>query len=527
GSAASTRPCCSALKRGASVGLRVNGVYENGESFRRHVDLERYGVNPTVGILAGPNTRIDVSYEYFHDHRTTDRGVPARNGRPIEGFDEVFFGDPELSYAKADVHVGTLAIHHDFGNGLSLRNRTLLGNYDKFYQNVFPSGIVAPRVGETGDQVALGAYNSRNDRKNLFNQTDLIWEGRLGGIDQTLLLGFEAGRQRSRNLRLTGAFAGGDNRFPLTDPTIDADLTWAPSATDGNNCTQATVASVYVQDQIRLSPMLEIVAGLRFDRFKLSFNDLRPGRADFVRQDETWSPRLGLIFKPQPSLSVYTSFSRSFLPQSGDQFGSLDVNTDALKPERFDNFEIGAKWEPLAGLLATVAIYRLDRTNTRASDPADPTRFVLTGEQRSKGLEVGLERSVSDRWQIAAGYALQKAEIRSRTTACNPALAECRVPLVPRHQFSLWNRYDVTRKLGLGLGVIARTKSFASIGNAVTLPGYTRVDGAAFYKITPRVQAQVNVENVLGASYFPTAHSDNNIAPGAPRTLRATLRFGL
>ena len=509
---------------GASVGLRVNGVYENGESFRRHVDLERYGVNPTVGISAGPNTRIDVGYEYFHDRRTTDRGVPSRNGRPIEGFDEVFFGDPELSYAEADVHVGTLAIHHDFGNGLSLRNRTLLGNYDKFYQNVFPSGIVAPRVGETGDQVALGAYNSRNDRKNLFNQTDLIWEGRLGGIDQTLLLGFEAGRQRSRNLRLTGTFAGGDNRFPLTDPTIDADLTWGPSATDGNNRTQATVASVYVQDQIRLSPMLEIVAGLRFDRFKLSFNDLRPGRIDFGRQDETWSPRLGLIFKPQPSLSVYTSFSRSFLPQSGDQFGSLDVNTDALKPERFDNYEIGAKWEPIRGLLATFALYRLDRTNTRALDPAT-NLTVLTGAQRSKGLEVGLERNISDKWQVSGGYAWQKAKIRSRTTACDPALDTCEVPLVPRHQFSMWNRYNLNERLGFGLGIIARSKSFAGISNDVVLPSYVRADAAVFFELTDGIEAQVNVENLFGAAYFPTAHSDNNIAPGAPTTARATLRF--
>ena len=148
------------------------------------------------------------------------------------------------------------------------------------------------------------------------------------------------------------------------------------------------------------------------------------------------------------------------------------------------------------------------------TDPADPTRFVLTGEQRSKGIELGLERSISDNWQVSAGYAWQKAEITERTTACNPERRSCEVPLVPRHSFSLWSRYDVSKQLGAGLGVIARSKSYASISNMVKLPGYARVDAALFYKLTDGIEAQVNVENIFGADYFPTAHSDNNIAPG-------------
>ena len=99
------------------------------------------------------------------------------------------------------------------------------------------------------------------------------------------------------------------------------------------------------------------------------------------------------------------------------------------------------------------------------------------------------------------------------------------MPLVPRHSFSLWNRYDVTERLGLGLGVIARSKSYASISNNVKLPGYARVDVAAFYDLTKGIEAQLNVENLFNADYFPTAHNDNNIAPGAPTAARAALRF--
>jgi catecholate siderophore receptor len=174
------------------------------------------------------------------------------------------------------------------------------------------------------------------------------------------------------------------------------------------------------------------------------------------------------------------------------------------------------------GLLATLAVYQLDRTNTRAPG-ATPGTIVLTGAQRSRGIEVGLERNVTDRWQISAGYALQEAKVTRSTTACPGG--ECEVPLVPRHQFSVWNRYNVTKPLGFGLGIVAASKSYASISNAVTLPGYARVDAGIFYALSQSIEAQVNFENLLGADYFATAHSDNNIAPGAPTTARATLRF--
>ena len=500
----------------SGIGVRVNGLYENGDSFRRHVDLKRYGINPTVAFQAGASTRIDVGYEYFQDRRTTDRGLPAAAGEPLKGFDRTFFGDPEDSYAKANVNVGSLAAEHEIADGLLIRNRTLAGDYDKFYQNVFPSAL------NTATQtVTLGAYNSRNDRKNLFSQTDLVWESRLGGIDQTILVGFELGRQKSRNHRMSGTFLNG-NTAPLSDPTVDKNVIYASSASDANNRTRASIAAFYVQDQIRPADWLEIVAGLRFDSFKLKVNDLRLANEDFTRRDELWSPRLGLILKPNDRLSIYGGYSRSYLPQSGDQFSALNASTAELEPERFDNYELGAKWEPIEGLLATAAIYQLDRTNTRATDPLT-NQPVLTGAQRSKGLELGLERSISDRWQVSAGYSWQKAEITETTTAA-PAGRD--VPLVPRHSFSLWNRYDFSKSLGAGLGIVARSKSYASISNSVRLPAYARVDAALFYKLASGLEVQINAENLFDADYFPTAHSDNNIAPGAPRSIKAMARFG-
>jgi catecholate siderophore receptor len=499
------------------VGLRLNAMYEDGGSFRNHVDLERYGINPTLAIPAGPTTRIDLSYEHFHDRRTADRGVPADGDEPIRGFTRTFFGDPDDSVARADVDLATLAVEHDFGGGLKVRNRTMLGDYDKFYQNIYPTRFSAA----TG-LVTLGAYNNATTRENLFSQTDLIWDGRAGGIDHTLLVGFEFGHSKSRNQRQTGAFADG-NTAPISDPTVDKDVVFAPDADDTNNRVTADVAAAYIQDQLRPAVWIEIVAGLRFDSFRLHVDDLRPlDPGTFNRRDNLWSPRLGVVLKPTPHLSLYASYSRSYLPQSGDQSSSLTDVTEGLKPERFDNYEVGAKWELFDGLLATAALYQLDRTNTRASDPTDPTRTVLTGAQRSRGLELGLERSVTSRWLVSAGYALQKAEI-AETTSAAPRGRE--VPLVPRHSFSLWNRYDVTNAFGVGLGLIARSKSYASISNAVTLPGYARLDAALYYRLAGGIQAQLNAENLTGAHYFPSANNDNNIAPGTPRTIKATLGY--
>ena len=511
---------------GSGVGLRVNGMYENGDSFRRHVDLERYAINPVLGAQLGSATRLDFGFEHLRDRRTADRGVPSFGGDPVKGFDRTFFGDPDESLSRASVNIGSLGGEHRFSDALTLRNRTLYADYDKFYQNIYPNAAVTDRDG-AGPQpltVRLAAYNDTTKRKNLLSQTDLIWNARFGSVEQTLLLGFELGRQKGRNQRRNGVFAtsGTSPTFfdvPLSDPTVDVPaISFLENG--ANNGIKTTIAAAYIQDQIQLTDWLELVAGLRFDSLSIDVRNRNNG-LNFERTDKLWSPRAGLVLKPRDNLSIYASYSRSYLPQSGDQFNSLDVTLEALKPEKIDNYELGAKWEPVEGLLATAAVYQLDRANTRAAG-AVPGTVVLTGAQRSRGVELGLERSITHRWQVSAGYAWQDAEITETTSAAPEGR---KVPLVPKHSFSLWNRYDISDRIGVGLGVLARSKSYASISNAVKLPGYARVDGAVYYQLTPGIEAQVNVENLFGADYFPTAHNDNNIARGAPRTVKASIGY--
>ena len=171
-------------------------------------------------------------------------------------------------------------------------------------------------------------------------------------------------------------------------------------------------------------------------------------------------------------------------------------------------------------LSLTAAAFRLDRTNTSAPDPNDATRIVQTGRQRTTGLELGAAGSITPAWQVIGGAAFQRAKIVSTTSA---AAAGKRVPLVPERTFSLWNRVQVMPAVGVGFGVVHQTDMFAAIDNTVTLPGFTRADGALFLRLGASMSAQVNVENLFDERYYATSHGNNNIMPGASRTVRLSL----
>ena len=305
----------------------------------------------------------------------------------------------------------------------------------------------------------------------------------------------------------------------MADPTISVPVTFRQSATDADNHLNTQVAATYVQDQVELSPRIQFIGGVRFDHFNLRYHDNRTGN-NLRRPDDLVSPRAGIVFKPFTALSIYGSYSVSYLPSSGDQFSSLTTITQQVKPEKFNNYELGAKWDISRELSLTLAVYRLDRVNTRATDPNDPTRIVQTGSQRTNGYELGLTGSVTRAWKIAGGYAYQDAFITSSTTA---APAGKQVAQVPHHTFSLWNYYQAVSRVGVGVGVVHRASMFAAIDNTVTLPSYTEADAAVYFSLSERMRLQANLENLFGTKYCINADSNTNISPGSPRALRIAL----
>ena len=504
------------LTRGAA--LRVNGVIEDSDSFRSGVGLQRYGVAPTVTVMRSARTALTFDYEHFHDERVADRGITSFRGRPVDVARSTYFGNASDSHVHADVDLAGVGIEHQAG-GFTIRNRTVIGNYDRLYQNYVPGA-----VSDDLTRVPLTAYNNATRRLNAFNQTDVTRIARTGLVRHTLLLGAEAGRQRSNNVRNTGYFGNTATSIfvPFANPVTDVPVTYRQSATDADNRVRTNLAAAYAQDQAELSRFVQVIGGVRLDRFDLQYHNNRNGDT-LSRVDHLASPRAGIVLKPIRAASIYSSYSQSYLPSSGDQFSSLTVITQQVKPEKFTNYEVGAKWDATADLSVTTALYRLDRTNTRSTDPNDPTRIVQTGSQRTNGFEVGLSGSVTELWKIAGGYARQNAFVTSATVNAREGAQAAQVP---HDTFSLWNNYQVVRRAGVGLGIIHRSDMFAAIDNTVTLPGYTRADAALFITLADRTRLQVNVENLFDRKYFINADTNTNISPGSPRAVRVALSAG-
>jgi catecholate siderophore receptor len=498
-----------------NVAGRFNAMYENSGSFRQDVDLERFGINPTLTIMLRAETRVTLGYEHFRDNRTADRGIPSYQDRPVAVDRSTYFGNPSDSAVHARVDVASATIEHQTGD-LNIRNRTMEGGYERRYQNYVPGAVTADR-----SQVSLSAYNNDTERFNLFNQTDLRYTAWTGGVGHTLLAGAEVGRQVTDNFRNTGFFNDTATSIlvPLATPMIRTPTTFRQSATDADNHVHARVAAIYGQDQIAVSRAVQVIAGLRLDAFTLQYHNNRNGD-DLERSDRLVSPRAAIVVKPILPLSFYGSYTVSFLPSSGDQFSSLTVITEQVKPEKFDNCELGLKWDVRPNFSLTAAAYRLDRTNTRSTDPNDPTRVVQTGSQRTNGFEVGMNGHVTPRWQMAGGYTGQDAEVTRATVA---ARAGVQVAQVPHHTFSLWNTYQFHPRVSGGLGVVSRTDMFAAIDNTVVLPGYVDADAALYVALTWRLRLQANVENVFDRGYYVNADSNTNISPGSPRAVRVAL----
>jgi len=529
---------------GDRLALRVTALYEDTDSYRDDVTFERIGINPTVSLALDENTMLRLGYEYYDYDRVADRGIPSIQGRPSDADPETFFGDPSQSPTAATVNSFTAVLEHKFGDNVTLTNRTRWADYNKMYENVYAATAV------TADgTVGIEAYGQRNDRENLFNQTDVVFEFQTGNVGHIFLVGAELGLQDSDNRRDNGLFdfggtvpvttpASSDQRLyvSFSDPRSNYPVNFAhvPTAASTNpafNHIETTQASIYVQDQIRFSPHWQLVLGVRYDNLEIDFNNLNPPTATsparIVVEDDLISPRAGLIYQPIDVLSLYASYTVATLPRAGAQMTGLTPTNQAFDPEEWENREVGVKWDVTPRLAATLAVYQLDRTNVIVPDPNNAAVSILVDGQRTRGVEVGLTGQLTDAWSVAGGYAHQEAEITQTQSAT--VIDGARIGQVPENTFSLWNRYDFTPRWGVGLGVIYSSDQLVAIENVVTpasnvtLPSYTRVDAALYWTISDMLKLQANVENLFDEEYFPNAHNNNNITPGSPLAGRVSL----
>nr|WP_070960167.1 TonB-dependent siderophore receptor [Hyphomonas sp. Mor2] len=512
-----------------TAAFRINAMYEGLENHRDFYDGDRFGINPTARFELSPATTLDLSYEYVDHERFIDRGIPTgANGEPVEAFEDIVFGDPELNTTELEAHILRGLVQHTFSENLKGRISAFYGDYDKLYRNFY-----AASYDPTTNIVGIDGYVDTTQRRNFILSGDLIGQFDAAGVGHTIVTGVEYIDTTNDNDRFNPVWSGSNDDVEFFDVMrplgfsggvgVNASGNSTSLAfSDLNDDTSATVEvfSAYVQDEIEISDQLDIIIGARFDSFDISVDNLDPSVAPADRQrsrtDEEISPRFGLVYKPMENVSIYGSYSESFLPRSGEQFANINGSNNALDPNTFTNVEAGVKWDFQPGLSFTAAVFEIEQSSPQVADGDASTLDVIDTE--TTGFELQFQGQITDAWYISAGYSYLDGEQvdRSGSTGLRPRE-------LPENLYSVWNGYQVTDRFGLGLGLTYQDESFINNSNTAVLPSYTRVDAAAYYDISEDLRIQLNIENLADELYFPNSHSTHQASVGAPLSARIAI----
>ena len=515
------------------VAFRLNANYENLNNHRDFFDGDRIGINPTLLLALTPATTVDLSYEYADHERFVDRGIPSLGDGPAEALEDITFGDPEDNFTTLEAHVFNASVQHQFNDSIKGNLTAFYGDYDKVYSNFFASD----EFDVARNAVELDGYIDTTQRERFLLSGNLVGEFETGSLGHTVVVGGEYIDTSSDQDRFNSVFDtnnddqefiqfSADGSFNFSGGVgINTDgLTATSTFTDLNDDTRVSVEvfSAYIQDEIALSDSLDIVLGARFDSFDIEVlnvpaDDLRS------RTDEEISPRLGLVYKPKENISIYGSYSESFLPRSGEQFTDINGDDNVLDPNTSENLELGLKWDFADNFSFTTAIFDIENSSPQANDTNIGTLDIIDAEVQ--GFEAQLQGNITDEWFVSAGYSYIDGDQVDVVTVNGVEEQQDggRLRELPENTFNVWSTYDVTSQFRLGLGLTYQDESFAGNSNAVTLPSFTRVDAAIFYDVHDDLSLQVNVENLFDKEYFPNAHTDNNISVGAPLNAKFTV----
>jgi catecholate siderophore receptor len=510
-----------------TVAFRVNAMAEGLDNHRDHYDGERVGINPTVRMLLSEATRLDVSYEYVDHERFIDRGIPTgSNGEPVERFDRVVFGDPDVNLTSLEAHIFIANLQHRFSDSMKGQFTAFYGDYDKLYQNFYAASY---SESNSPDVVTLDGYVDTTQRDNLIFSGNLIKELAFVGVSHRFLVGAEYVDTSSNQDRWNTYWSEtADDReaFMVTRPMgivggsgVNAlgVQTVNDFTVDLNDDTRVgiEVVSVYVQDEMAVTESLDLVLGARFDQFEIDVFNVPASESRSKREEEV-SPRIGVVYKPMQNMSLYASYSESFLPRSGEQFANINGSKNQLDADTFANTELGFKWDISSSLSFTAAIFEIEQESPQVADSDPDTLDVIKSE--TDGFELQLEGQITDAWYVSAAYSFLDGEQMGRSGPTGLRPRE-----LPENMFSVWNFVQFTANLGMGIGLTYQDESFINNSNTARLPSYTRVDAAIYYEWSDDWRIQLNVENLGDTDYYPSSHSTHQATVGAPFNARIAI----
>jgi catecholate siderophore receptor len=447
--------------------------------------------------------------------------------------------------AISDVDVGTFRLRHEFSPNISVSNTFRYANYSFNYQfdapnfgSVAAGGQGAPAAGTPLDTILVGrdSPSSSGVQTNLTDQFDASARFRTGVLTHTLIAGFDVARQTNDLDRYADPFNSNNNWIPET-PLLHPDPTQIRAAQPVTS-TQDTVANSeagYVTDTVGVGSHLDLIAGVRVDRFAASYvqHTMATGAVlDLNHTDVVASPRFAVVFKPTTWQSLYFSYGTSFDPSA--EALTLTSKLANLGPVKATTYEVGTKSSLFdGGLLLTGAAFHTEVDNAQINDPENPGLTVLQGNQTVQGFELGVNGHITSRLEITAGYTYLDGKT-SGTTGTSPVISYSNavIPNVARNAANLWVEYYLTDpwEVGVGFNYLDRR-----LGNIVTpgvtpavIPSYTVVSAMTSYKVDEHLSVQLNLINLANTTYYDgiyyTSAAENHVVPGAGRTFKVTLR---
>jgi iron complex outermembrane receptor protein len=510
-----------------NVAFRINGAYEDADSFRDYIHRKKYVVSPSFLINFTDTTSLAYELEVVNQKAPFDRGVVASpTGRlgvvPISRFlGEPGDGDTEI---KANGHQLT------FQSQFTKNWGVLVGiGYRKSTFEGFSSDpeLVGGRQPYFTDATNLSRQRRfRNyDAVDKSVRAELSGRFEMGSVTNHLLIGADNFKYRLDTLQ---------QRFRPTLANPYSVNVFAPvygqTRTPGNFQNQREEqegTGVYLQDQLDLTPSFKVLLGVRHDDFRQDFRFNLTNTVSKVKDTAT-SPRVGIAYDINPTVNVYASWSKGFRPNTG-----TDFQNTPFAPEFSKSYEVGTKLT-LGDVSGTIAVYKGQKSNVLSADPINAGFSLAAGEAESKGIEVDFAGRITESLNFKFSYAYTDAYVSKSQLDPNFGLAlpsGSRLINIPKNSANamLVQSFDLGgAKATVGGGVTYIGDRLGETGvPTFVLPSYTLFDLTASYAPNEHLKFMAQVDNVFDKEYYPSSYARLWIAPGAPRTygIRALYKF--
>jgi len=529
-----------------------------------------------------PDQGLPFSSDYKNTHPEYKRPPKVRR--------ENFYGRQHVDFRESWAKHSTVLLEHDFSDTLHVRNLTRYSETLNHYFMGRPtfdhcSAILPATPSGTGLPPPLPASaranpiygtsicdpNSSNatyrsgtrlrwrSTTAFVNQTDLTGEFHTGSVKHSFDFGAEFGKDRIYSRRMTATGITDDDGghwdassgawvwvpgvwYGLHNPVTN--LNYSYNISYGNKLPDGTIESrsVFFFDTMEITERFFVNAGLRAEKYKVFQYRAQNGQ-NRSRSDNLFNYQLGLVYKPASNGSLYLSYATSSNPAAenlgqgggadgdagGNNLGGTATNggrRDQLKPEKSRSIELGTKWDVFDERLSlTAAIFETKKTDARSRDPL--TNLVtLDGNNRVRGLELGVSGSITPRWDVWAGYTYLDPEMTKYRSGSTDYSGN-RMKFIPKQSGSVWTTYKVIPQLTLGGGVTVMGMRYANDANTYELPSYRRVDLMAKYEINKNFTLQLNANNITNTELYDSSHVGlfYNVGPGRSYMLTASYRY--